>query len=111
MTTRAPSTRSRPASRTGTRARIDLDEPRPARKPPAKAAPRKPAARKPAAKRPPKKAPLSARLIRAVFRAVAGVWALVAHGVGAVARTFGSGARELDPAHRRDGAGLGALAG
>ena len=110
MATRAPSTRSRPASRPSTRARIDVDEPRPARKAPAKAPPRKPAARKPAAKRPPKKAPLSARLLRAFFRAVTGIWTLAAHGVGAVARTFGSGARELDPAHRRDGAGLGALA-
>ncbi|HVF03908.1 MAG TPA: DNA translocase FtsK 4TM domain-containing protein [Frankiaceae bacterium] len=111
MATRAPSTpsRSRPAGRTSARATIDLDDPRPARSAPAKQPARKPAARKPAAKRPPKHVPLSARLLRALARAVTGMWALVAHGLGAVARTFGSGARDLDPAHRRDGAGLAAL--
>jgi S-DNA-T family DNA segregation ATPase FtsK/SpoIIIE len=35
---------------------------------------------------------------------------LVAHGVGAVARSLGGGARDLDPAHRRDGAGLATCA-
>jgi S-DNA-T family DNA segregation ATPase FtsK/SpoIIIE len=35
---------------------------------------------------------------------------LVAHGVGATARSLGGGARDLDPAHRRDGAGLATLA-
>jgi S-DNA-T family DNA segregation ATPase FtsK/SpoIIIE len=35
---------------------------------------------------------------------------LVAHGVGAMARSLGGGARDLDPAHRRDGAGLASLA-
>jgi DNA segregation ATPase FtsK/SpoIIIE, S-DNA-T family len=34
---------------------------------------------------------------------------LVAHGVGAMARSLGGGARDLDPAHRRDGAGLASL--
>jgi S-DNA-T family DNA segregation ATPase FtsK/SpoIIIE len=34
---------------------------------------------------------------------------LVAHGVGGLARTAGAHARELDPAHRRDGAGLTTL--
>jgi S-DNA-T family DNA segregation ATPase FtsK/SpoIIIE len=35
---------------------------------------------------------------------------LAAHGVGAMARSLGGGARDLDPAHRRDGAGLASLA-
>jgi S-DNA-T family DNA segregation ATPase FtsK/SpoIIIE len=35
---------------------------------------------------------------------------LLAHGVGGTARSLGGGARDLDPAHRRDGAGLAALA-
>jgi S-DNA-T family DNA segregation ATPase FtsK/SpoIIIE len=35
---------------------------------------------------------------------------LLARGVGGTARSVGTGARDLDPAHRRDGAGLGALA-
>ncbi len=36
---------------------------------------------------------------------------LVARAVGGTARSVGDGARGMDPAHRRDGAGLGALAG
>lgn len=38
--------------------------------------------------------------------AVATVWLGIAHVVGAVARSAGSNARNLDPAHRRDGLGL-----
>ncbi|HEV2451486.1 MAG TPA: DNA translocase FtsK 4TM domain-containing protein [Streptosporangiaceae bacterium] len=41
--------------------------------------------------------------------AVAGLWMLVAHGAGALARGAGHSARGLDPAHRRDGLGLTAL--
>jgi S-DNA-T family DNA segregation ATPase FtsK/SpoIIIE len=44
-----------------------------------------------------------------VVAALAGIWMALAHSVGAVARTFGASARELDPMHRRDGAGLAAL--
>jgi S-DNA-T family DNA segregation ATPase FtsK/SpoIIIE len=68
-------------------------------------------ARKPGGKRAPaKRPPASARVLRALARAVAGLWTLLAHGLGATARALGSGARDLDPAHRRDGAGLAALA-
>jgi S-DNA-T family DNA segregation ATPase FtsK/SpoIIIE len=35
---------------------------------------------------------------------------LIARGLGGTARSVGGGARELDPAHRRDGAGLASLA-
>jgi S-DNA-T family DNA segregation ATPase FtsK/SpoIIIE len=35
---------------------------------------------------------------------------LLAHAVGATVRSLSGGARDLDPAHRRDGAGLGCLA-
>jgi len=45
-----------------------------------------------------------------VFAMIAAVWMEIAGGVGFVARLFGESARELDPAHRRDGAGLGVLA-
>jgi S-DNA-T family DNA segregation ATPase FtsK/SpoIIIE len=38
-------------------------------------------------------------------------WMALAHTVGAAVRTFGRSARDLDPLHRRDGAGLAALAG
>jgi len=41
---------------------------------------------------------------------IAAIWLEVARGAGWVARAFGSSARELDPAHRRDGLGLGVLA-
>ncbi|MGH3159986.1 MAG: DNA translocase FtsK 4TM domain-containing protein, partial [Streptosporangiaceae bacterium] len=41
--------------------------------------------------------------------AVAGLWMLLAHATGAVARGVGDSARDLDPAHRRDGAGLAAI--
>ncbi|PZG56731.1 cell division protein FtsK [Spongiactinospora gelatinilytica] len=44
-------------------------------------------------------------------RLFAGVWLLFAHGVGSAARALGHTARDLDPAHRRDGLGLAVLAG
>jgi len=47
-----------------------------------------------------------ARLFDVVFRGVATVWLAVAHGIGAVARGIGHGARDLEPEHRRDGVGL-----
>jgi DNA segregation ATPase FtsK/SpoIIIE, S-DNA-T family len=37
---------------------------------------------------------------------VATLWLAVAHGIGAVARGIGHGARDLEPEHRRDGVGL-----
>ncbi|GAB2680374.1 DNA translocase FtsK [Thalassiella azotivora] len=40
------------------------------------------------------------------LRAARGAWMGCAHVVGGTARRIGSGARDLDPAHRRDGAGL-----
>ncbi|MDF5754022.1 DNA translocase FtsK [Spongiactinospora sp. TRM90649] len=39
-----------------------------------------------------------------------GVWLLIAGAVGSAARALGNSARELDPAHRRDGLGLAVLA-
>ena len=46
-----------------------------------------------------------------IASAIAAVWMELANGVGSVARLFGDSARDLDPAHRRDGAGLAVLAG
>ena len=40
------------------------------------------------------------------FRMVRGAWMSCAHLVGGTARRIGHGARELDPAHRRDGLGF-----
>src|SRR6476659_3110459 len=47
-----------------------------------------------------------AGLFFALFRGVAALWLAVAHGIGTLARSIGHGARDLDPEHRRDGAGL-----
>ncbi|GAB2807456.1 DNA translocase FtsK [Actinocorallia aurea] len=52
--------------------------------------------------------PLS-RLFLGFFRMLASFWMLVARGVGSMFRAYGDGARELEPEHRRDGAGLGLL--
>ncbi len=49
-------------------------------------------------------------LIGWIVAAIAAIWMELAGGVGFVARLFGNSARDLDPAHRRDGLGLGALA-
>ena len=44
-----------------------------------------------------------------VVSAVAAIWMALAHTVGTVSRALGRSARDLDPLHRRDGAGLTAL--
>jgi DNA segregation ATPase FtsK/SpoIIIE, S-DNA-T family len=48
-------------------------------------------------------------LIGWVASAVSGVWMALAHTAGAAVRAAGRNARDLDPAHRRDGAGLAVL--
>lgn len=72
-----------------------------ARKAPAKKAP----ARKAAAKKavPPKPAPSPTGGILRLIRAL---WLGLAHAVGAVFRGIGQGAKNLDPAHRKDGVAL-----
>src|ERR1700691_1089508 len=109
----ATKTSARPRSGTQTR-KPAARKSAPARRKPAK---RKPAARRPAARRPTarrrpvRRGPgIPTRIVRALGRAVIGLWMLVAHGVVATARSLGGGARDLDPAHRRDGAGLATLA-
>ncbi|MCZ9336976.1 cell division protein FtsK, partial [Streptomyces sp. TRM76130] len=74
------------------------------KKAPAKKAPaRKAAVRKPAPA--PAPSPTSG-----VLRLVRVVWLGLAHAVGAVFRGVGQGARNLDPAHRKDGVALLLLA-
>lgn len=77
----------------------------PAKKAPAKKAPAKRApARKAAVNRPaPKPAPSPTG---GIYRLVRAVWLGAAHGVGAVFRGIGQGAKNLDPAHRKDGVAL-----
>ncbi|MGW2400344.1 DNA translocase FtsK [Kitasatospora sp. NPDC001664] len=89
----------------------------PAKKAPAKkaaapakkaAAAKKAPAKKAAASRPaPPQAPARRPIL---FRAVRAVWLGLAHAVGAVFRGFGDGAKNLDPAHRKDGVALLLLA-
>ncbi|MFC8247210.1 DNA translocase FtsK [Streptomyces chartreusis] len=73
----------------------------PAKKAPAKKAPAKKAAAKKAV--PPKPAP---NPTGGVYRLVRAVWLGLAHAVGAVFRGIGQGAKNLDPAHRKDGIAL-----
>ncbi|WP_426568452.1 DNA translocase FtsK [Streptomyces canus] len=77
----------------------------PAKKAAAKKAPAKKApAKKVAAKKPvPKPAPSPTG---GVYRLVRAVWLGLAHAVGAVFRGIGNGAKNLDPAHRKDGVAL-----
>lgn len=96
-----------------------------AKKPPAKkaAVPAKAPARKATAKKTPaKKAPARKAAAKkvapppapsptgGVYRLVRALWLGIAHGVGAVFRGIGQGAKNLDPAHRKDGVGLLLLA-
>ncbi|MGN9838080.1 DNA translocase FtsK [Nonomuraea sp. H19] len=46
-----------------------------------------------------------------IGKLIVGLWMLLAGGIGSMARALGKNARELDPAHRRDGMGLTVLAG
>ncbi|MFI8233086.1 DNA translocase FtsK [Streptomyces sp. NPDC085900] len=79
----------------------------PAKKAAAKRAPAKKApARKAAAKKaapPPRPAPSPTG---GIYRLVRALWLGVAHAVGAVFRGIGNGAKNLDPAHRKDGVAL-----
>ncbi|MFG3042831.1 DNA translocase FtsK [Streptomyces sp. NPDC048330] len=84
---------------------------KPAVKPPAKKAPAKkaapakraPARRTAAKKAAPRPAPSPTG---GVYRLVRGAWLGLAHGVGAMFRGIGRGAKGLDPAHRKDGLAL-----
>ena len=46
----------------------------------------------------------------AVAKIITNIWLGISHVVGAIARGVGSGARDLDPAHRRDGLGMSFIA-
>ncbi|MFJ2610456.1 DNA translocase FtsK [Streptomyces sp. NPDC091279] len=72
-----------------------------AKKPPAKRAPAKRAVTRKAP--PPKPAPSPTG---GVYRLVRALWLGLAHAVGAVFRGIGTGAKNLDPAHRKDGVAL-----
>lgn len=76
-----------------------------------KAAPAKKSAAKKTA--PPRKAPAKKAAPKpapsptgGIYRLVRAVWLGIAHGVGAMFRSIGRGAKGLDPAHRKDGLAL-----
>ncbi|WP_097274628.1 DNA translocase FtsK [Streptomyces sp. TLI_55] len=73
-----------------------------AKKAPAKKAPARKAAAKKAAP-PPRPAP---NPTGGIYKLVRAVWLGMAHAVGAVFRGIGNGAKNLDPAHRKDGVAL-----
>jgi S-DNA-T family DNA segregation ATPase FtsK/SpoIIIE len=95
-----PSAAKKPAKKAAAPAKKAAAKRAPAKKAPAKKA----AARKAA---PPKPAPSPTG---GVYRLVRALWLGLAHAVGAVFRGVGQGAKNLDPAHRKDGVGLLLLA-
>ncbi|GGZ89016.1 DNA translocase FtsK [Streptomyces echinoruber] len=99
MASRPSAAKKQPAKRAAAPAKA------PAKKAPAKKAPAKKApARKAVAKKPaPKPAPSPTG---GVYRVVRALWLGLAHAVGAVFRGIGQGAKNLDPAHRKDGVAL-----
>ncbi|MGW4383115.1 DNA translocase FtsK [Kitasatospora sp. NPDC004531] len=106
------------ATRTPGSAAARTSKPGPAKKTPAKkAAAAKPAAKPAAKKAPAKKAPAKKAAAPTpppprpiLFRALRRIWLGLAHAVGAVFRSYGNGARNLHPEHRRDGVALLLLA-
>ncbi|MDO8307283.1 MAG: DNA translocase FtsK [Actinomycetota bacterium] len=50
------------------------------------------------------------RAVAAIGRILRAIWLGIAHVLGGTARALGRGARDLDPAHRRDGLGLALVA-
>ncbi|PVG82039.1 cell division protein FtsK [Nocardioides gansuensis] len=106
-TSSPPGSRSSSTSRTkaGSSTRSRSTSKRPSSKAPAKARTRT-AARRPAPRAVRNGPGPVARTFGAFGHAVASVWLAVAHALGAVARSVGRSARDLDPEHRRDGVGL-----
>ena len=97
MATRTP---TRPPARTRGGARKPAPRTSPARGSGTRSRSSAPHGRKPARRR---GTPV---VLRALGRLVRGLWLGVAHLVGGLARRIGTSARDLDPAHRRDGIGL-----
>ncbi|MFF4755622.1 DNA translocase FtsK [Streptomyces sp. NPDC002514] len=99
MASRPSAAKKQPAKKAAAQAKA------PAKKAAAKKAPAKKApARKAAAKKPaPKPAPSPTG---GLYRIVRALWLGLAHAVGAVFRGIGQGAKNLDPAHRKDGVAL-----
>ena len=98
--------RSGQGARSGTSGQSTRQPTRQAQRQPAR---KQPAGRGPAAKRP----SVGSSVARGLGRGVGAIWRTAARGVGGVTRAIGRGAasaREIDPAHRRDGVGLALIA-
>ncbi|WP_173883283.1 DNA translocase FtsK [Streptomyces pharetrae] len=108
MASRPSAAKKPPAKKTAAPAKAPVKRVA-AKKPPAKRAPAKKApARKGMAKKvPPQPAPSPTG---GLYRLVRALWLGLAHAVGAVFRGIGQGAKNLDPAHRKDGVALLMLA-
>jgi DNA segregation ATPase FtsK/SpoIIIE, S-DNA-T family len=111
-TSSPPASRSRSTSRKGgSSSRSRSSGTSTSKRKPAQKSAQKPARKRSQARRPAPRAvrngpgPVS-RTFGALGRGASGVWLGVAGGVGAGARRIGQGARDLEPEHRRDGAGL-----
>src|SRR4051794_30696097 len=100
MASRPPAAKKQPAKKAAAPAKGPAGKAA-VKKAPAKKAPARKAAAKKAA--PPKPAPSPTG---GVYRLVRAVWLGLAHAVGAVFRGIGQGAKNLDPAHRKDGVAL-----
>ncbi len=108
-TSSPPGSRSKSTSKSGssTRSRSTSPKRKPARKPAARtSSKRKPAARRPAPRAVRNGPGPIARTFGALWHALSAIWLGVAHGLGALARGIGHTAKDLEPAHRRDGVGL-----
>jgi len=111
MATRTP---TRGTSRTGTSRGSSGASGRSGGRSSGRGSARRPAARKPApsrARRSPARrgARPGTAVLHGLGRACRAVWLGIAHLVGGLARRIGTSARDLDPAHRRDGIGLSLL--
>ncbi|WP_405649099.1 DNA translocase FtsK [Streptomyces sp. NBC_00019] len=97
MASRPPAAKKQPAKKAAAPAKKAAAKKAPAKKAPARKAVAKKAA--PA----PKPAP---NPTGGIYKLVRAVWLGLAHAVGAVFRGIGNGAKNLDPAHRKDGVAL-----
>src|SRR6266705_4479400 len=110
MATRAPRSAARPPSGTSGRPGTARGGRKPAaRRGPGRGGRRQPARGRRYPRRPPPPSSPAGILVGWLGKAIAGAWMAVAHAAGYAARALGRGARDLDPAHRRDGLGLGIL--
>ncbi|MGY1583454.1 DNA translocase FtsK [Streptomyces sp. MN13] len=105
MASRPSAAKKQPAKKTAAPAKAPARKAVAKKAAPAKKAPAKRAPAKKAAPAKPAPSPTGG-----VYRLVRALWLGLAHAVGAVFRGIGQGARNLDPAHRKDGVALLLLA-